>query len=172
MKPATRGFIVVAVLAGAVGVLPIARGPGYEFSLLAGLIVPSAAAITSSVEGSASSPETSLFARALRGVVIGAISAGIALVTSFGWAILGGFCDVVGGVKEKLLAAHRAGIKRVIIPDRNVKDLIDVPDEVKGEMEILSVKRMDEVLALALKDPPASIIDLAKAAQAENHPTA
>jgi ATP-dependent Lon protease len=78
----------------------------------------------------------------------------------------------IGGLKEKLLAAHRAGIKRVIIPDRNVKDLIDVPDEVKSEMEILSVKRMDEVLALALKDPPPSILDLAKAAQAENHPTA
>ena len=78
----------------------------------------------------------------------------------------------IGGVKEKLLAAHRAGIKRVIIPDRNVKDLIDVPDEVKKEMEILSVKRMDEVLALALKDPPTSITDLSKAAQAETHPTA
>jgi ATP-dependent Lon protease len=78
----------------------------------------------------------------------------------------------IGGVKEKLLAAHRAGIKRVIIPERNVKDLIDVPDEVKKEMEILSVKRMDEVLALALKDPPPSILDLAKVAQAENQPTA
>jgi ATP-dependent Lon protease len=78
----------------------------------------------------------------------------------------------IGGVKEKLLAAHRAGIKRVIIPDRNVKDLIDVPDEVKREMEILSVKRMDEVLAIALKDPPPSILDLSKAAQAETHPTA
>ena len=78
----------------------------------------------------------------------------------------------IGGVKEKLLAAHRAGIKRVIIPERNVKDLIDVPDEVKKEMEILSVKRMDEVLALALKDPPPSILDLAKAAQLETHPTA
>jgi ATP-dependent Lon protease len=73
----------------------------------------------------------------------------------------------IGGVKEKLLAAHRAGIKRVIIPDRNVKDLIDVPEEVKREMEILSVKRMDEVLALALKDPPPSIADLAKQAQLE-----
>jgi ATP-dependent Lon protease len=78
----------------------------------------------------------------------------------------------IGGVKEKLLAAHRAGIKRVIIPDRNMKDLVDVPEEVKSEMEILSVKRMDEVLALALKDPPQSIIDIAKAAQAENHPSA
>jgi ATP-dependent Lon protease len=78
----------------------------------------------------------------------------------------------IGGVKEKLLAAHRAGIKRVIIPERNVKDLIDVPEEVKKSMEILSVKRMDEVLALALKDPPPSIMALAKAAQAETQVTA
>ncbi|MCX5743237.1 MAG: AAA family ATPase, partial [Proteobacteria bacterium] len=76
----------------------------------------------------------------------------------------------IGGVKEKLLAAHRAGIKRVIIPERNMKDLIDVPEEVKKEMEIFGVKRMDEVLALALKDPPASILELAKAAIAENQP--
>ncbi len=73
----------------------------------------------------------------------------------------------IGGLKEKLLAAHRAGIKRVIIPDRNVKDLIDVPDEVKREMEIHSVKRMDEVLALALTDPPQGIKDLAALATAE-----
>jgi ATP-dependent Lon protease len=78
----------------------------------------------------------------------------------------------IGGVKEKLLAAHRAGIKRVIIPDRNVKDLVDVPEEVKGEMEILSDKRMDEVLALALKDPPQTILDIAKAAQSETTATA
>jgi ATP-dependent Lon protease len=78
----------------------------------------------------------------------------------------------IGGVKEKLLAAHRAGIRRVIIPERNVKDLIDVPEEVKREMEILSVKRMDEVLALALKDPPTSILDLAKAAKLETQVTA
>ena len=78
----------------------------------------------------------------------------------------------IGGVKEKLLAAHRAGIKRVIIPERNMKDLIDVPEEVKREMEILSVKRMDEVLALALKDPPPSIVALAKAAQLETQVTA
>ncbi len=73
----------------------------------------------------------------------------------------------IGGLKEKLLAAHRAGIKRVIIPDRNVKDLIDVPDEVKREMEIHSVKRMDEVLVLALTDPPQGIKDLAAQAAAE-----
>ncbi len=78
----------------------------------------------------------------------------------------------IGGVKEKLLAAHRAGIKRVIIPERNLKDLIDVPEEVKKEMEIIGVRRMDEVLAYALKDPPAMILELAKQAQADNQATA
>jgi ATP-dependent Lon protease len=75
----------------------------------------------------------------------------------------------IGGVKEKLLAAHRAGIKRVIIPDRNIKDLVDVPDEVKNEIEILPVKRMDEVLIQALTDPPEGIVKLVEeAAQAES----
>ena len=54
----------------------------------------------------------------------------------------------VGGIKEKLLAAHRAGLKRVIIPDRNVKDLADIPDEIREDLDIHSVKRMDEVLLL------------------------
>src|SRR5262249_37856276 len=79
----------------------------------------------------------------------------------------------VGGIKEKLLAAHRAGLKRVIIPDRNVKDLVDVPDEIKKELEIHSVKRMDEVLLLALTEPPSGIIELVEAhrakEEAENH---
>jgi hypothetical protein len=66
----------------------------------------------------------------------------------------------IGGVKEKLLAAHRAGIKRVIIPERNVKDLVDVPDEVKNEIEIIPVKRMDEVLVIALTTPPPGIVEL------------
>src|SRR6187397_406771 len=48
----------------------------------------------------------------------------------------------IGGLKEKLLAAHRAGIKRVIVPERNMKDLLDVPEEIKNELEILPVKRM------------------------------
>ena len=43
----------------------------------------------------------------------------------------------VGGIKEKVLAAHRAGIKRVIMPERNQKDVIDVPEQAKNEMEIL-----------------------------------
>jgi ATP-dependent Lon protease len=78
----------------------------------------------------------------------------------------------IGGLKEKLLAAHRAGIKRVIVPERNMKDLVDVPDEVKNAIEIFGVKRMDEVLALALKDPPASILAMAATAKAEAHPQA
>jgi ATP-dependent Lon protease len=62
-----------------------------------------------------------------------------------------------------------ARIKRVIIPDRNVKDLVDVPDEVKNEIEILPVKRMDEVLIQALTDPPEGIAKLVEeAAQAES----
>jgi ATP-dependent Lon protease len=60
----------------------------------------------------------------------------------------------IGGVKEKLLAAHRAGIKRVIIPERNIKDLVDVPDQARREMEIIPVKRMDELLGLALTELP------------------
>ena len=60
----------------------------------------------------------------------------------------------IGGLKEKLLAAHRAGIKRVIMPERNKKDLIDVPEQVKNEMEFFFVKRMDEVLPLALTEMP------------------
>ncbi len=66
----------------------------------------------------------------------------------------------VGGIKEKLLAAHRAGIKRVIVPDRNVKDLIDVPDQAKREMEIISIKRMDELLSLALTEVPEALKDV------------
>ncbi|HET6612113.1 MAG TPA: endopeptidase La [Kofleriaceae bacterium] len=73
----------------------------------------------------------------------------------------------VGGVKEKLLAAHRAGVKRVIIPERNVKDLVDIPDEVKSEIEIIPVKRMDEVLLHALTEPPRGIIDLVEDAASQ-----
>jgi ATP-dependent Lon protease len=58
----------------------------------------------------------------------------------------------VGGIKEKVLAAHRAGIKRVILPERNGKDLIDVPDEIKRELEFILVKKVDETLAAALEE--------------------
>ncbi|MEQ1569522.1 MAG: endopeptidase La [Myxococcota bacterium] len=56
----------------------------------------------------------------------------------------------VGGIKEKVLAAHRAGIKTVILPDKNRKDLIEVPDEIKAELDFKFVSRMDEVLAFVL----------------------
>ena len=61
----------------------------------------------------------------------------------------------VGGIKEKLLAAHRAGIKHVLIPDKNRRDLDDVPEDVKNEMKITLVKTMDEILPLVLEPPRA-----------------
>jgi len=60
----------------------------------------------------------------------------------------------VGGIKEKVLAAHRAGIKVVILPERNQKDLVDIPRQAREELEILFVKRVDEVLPLVLSDAP------------------
>jgi ATP-dependent Lon protease len=78
-------------------------------------------------------------------------------VAMTGEITLRGMVLPVGGIKEKLLAAHRAGIKRVIIPERNVKDLVDVPDQAKREMEIVAAKRMDEVLALALSELPEAL---------------
>jgi ATP-dependent Lon protease len=60
----------------------------------------------------------------------------------------------IGGLKEKLLAAHRGGIKKVLIPHLNAKDLIDIPQEVLKKIEVIPVKSIDEVLKIALtKDP-------------------
>jgi ATP-dependent Lon protease len=56
----------------------------------------------------------------------------------------------VGGVREKVLAAHRAGLKIVVLPERNLKDLIDMPKAVKTDLRIVPVKHMDEVLEVAL----------------------
>ena len=56
----------------------------------------------------------------------------------------------VGGVREKVLAAHRSGLKTVILPERNLKDLIDIPKKVKDDMKIVPVTQFDEVLKLAL----------------------
>jgi ATP-dependent Lon protease len=58
----------------------------------------------------------------------------------------------VGGIKEKVLAAHRAGLRTVIIPKRNEKDLDDLPAEVRNEMKVVLVDRVEEVLAAALRD--------------------
>jgi ATP-dependent Lon protease len=60
----------------------------------------------------------------------------------------------IGGVKEKTLAAHRAGIKRVLLPERNKADLEEVPKEVRDELEFVFVNKLDEVLAAALEAMP------------------
>jgi ATP-dependent Lon protease len=65
----------------------------------------------------------------------------------------------IGGLKEKLLAAHRGGIKLVLIPEENVKDLIDIPDNVKNAIEIVPVRWIDKVLELALERKPEAIPD-------------
>jgi ATP-dependent Lon protease len=96
-------------------------------------------------------------------------SAGVGMVTSIISAIteipvdknvamtgeitLRGLVLPIGGLKEKLLAAHRAGIKKVLIPIENKKDLIEVPKTVKDCMEIIPVKNIDEVLKVALTKP-------------------
>ena len=96
-------------------------------------------------------------------------SAGVGMVTSIISAIteipvdknvamtgeitLRGLVLPIGGLKEKLLAAHRAGIKKVLIPIENKKDLIEVPKTVKDSIEIITVKNVDEVLKIALTKP-------------------
>ena len=62
----------------------------------------------------------------------------------------------VGGIKEKLHAAHRAGIRTILMPARNAPDLDDVPGDVLSELKIHLVKRVDEILALVLEPPVAS----------------
>ena len=100
-------------------------------------------------------------------------SAGIAMVTSIvsmlteapirrdvamtGEVTLRGNVLPIGGLKEKLLAALRGGIKTVIIPIENVKDLAEIPDNVKKDLEILPVKTVDEVLKVALSEKLKSI---------------
>ncbi len=68
----------------------------------------------------------------------------------------------IGGLKEKMLAAHRAGIQTFLMPKRNAKDLVDVPEKVK-EMKIVEVEHMDEVLDLALVSQPVHVHDQAPA---------
>src|SRR3546814_610092 len=65
----------------------------------------------------------------------------------------------IGGLKEKLLAAHRGGIKTVMIPEENVKDLADIPDNVKNHIEIIPVRWIDRVLEVALQHMPTPLSD-------------
>lgn len=102
-------------------------------------------------------------------------SAGIAIATAI-TSVLTGIpvrCDVamtgeitlrgevlpIGGLKEKLLAAHRGGIKSVLIPQENVKDLAEIPEEVKNAIEITPVRWFDEVLERALERKPEPLVD-------------
>ncbi len=64
----------------------------------------------------------------------------------------------IGGLKEKLLAALRGGLQKVLIPEENVKDLADIPASVRNGLEIVPVSRMDEVLKHALVRAPTPIV--------------
>ena len=65
----------------------------------------------------------------------------------------------IGGLKEKLLAAHRGGIKTVLIPEQNVKDLAEIPDNVKNKLEIVPVRWIDKVLEIALERMPEPVVE-------------
>lgn len=80
-----------------------------------------------------------------------AVKPGIAMT---GEITLRGEVLPIGGLKEKLLAAHRGGIKTVLIPEGNVKDLAEIPDNVKNKLEIVPVRWIDKVLELALERAP------------------
>ena len=67
---------------------------------------------------------------------------------------LRGYVTAIGGLKEKLLAALRSGMKTVLIPKENEKDLADVPDKVKKNLEIIPVNTIEEVLLQALLEVP------------------
>ena len=102
-------------------------------------------------------------------------SAGIAMTTAFVSALTGipvradvamtgeitlrGEVTAIGGLKEKLLAAHRGGIRTVMIPEENAKDLQDIPENVKNHLEIIPVKWIDRVLELALERMPTALAE-------------
>jgi ATP-dependent Lon protease len=77
----------------------------------------------------------------------------------------------IGGLKEKLLAAHRGGIKTVLIPEENVKDLQEIPDNVKQSLEILPVRWVEKVLELALERSPTPLTEEELAAKPAEAPT-
>jgi ATP-dependent Lon protease len=102
-------------------------------------------------------------------------SAGAAMTTAFVSALTGipvrgdvamtgeitlrGEVTAIGGLKEKLLAALRGGIKTVLIPEENAKDLQDIPENVKNSLEIVPVRWIDKVLEIALERAPTPLPD-------------
>ena len=102
---------------------------------------------------SAGAAMTTAFVSALTGIPVRAD------VAMTGEITLRGEVTGIGGLKEKLLAAHRGGIKTVIIPEDNVKDLQDIPENVKSNLEIIPVKWIDQVLEVALQSLPQPLPD-------------
>ena len=70
----------------------------------------------------------------------------------------------IGGLKEKLLAAHRGGITKVLIPEENEKDLAEIPNNIKAKLEIIPVRWIDEVLDVALAHQPTPLPKKSQAA--------
>ena len=100
---------------------------------------------------SAGAAMTTAFVSALTGIPV---RANVAMT---GEITLRGEVTAIGGLKEKLLAAHRGGITTVIIPEENVKDLADIPENVKNKLEIVPVKWIDRVLEVALERVPEAL---------------
>ena len=102
---------------------------------------------------SAGAAMTTAFVSALTGIPVRAD------VAMTGEITLRGEVTGIGGLKEKLLAAHRGGVKTVIIPEENVKDLQDIPENAKSHLEIVPVKWIDQVLEIALERMPQPLPD-------------
>ena len=102
---------------------------------------------------SAGAAMTTAFVSALTGIPV---KANVAMT---GEITLRGEVTAIGGLKEKLLAAHRGGITTVLIPEENVKDLQDIPENVKNNLEIVPVRWIDRVLELALESAPQPLPD-------------
>ena len=102
---------------------------------------------------SAGAAMTTAFVSALTGIPV---RANVAMT---GEITLRGEVTAIGGLKEKLLAAHRGGITTVIIPEENVKDLQEIPENVKNKLEIVPVKWIDRVLEVALETVPQPLPD-------------
>jgi len=102
---------------------------------------------------SAGAAMTTAFVSALTGIPVRAD------VAMTGEITLRGEVTAIGGLKEKLLAAHRGGIKTVMIPEDNVKDLQEIPENVKNHLEIVPVRWIDRVLEVALEKVPEALPD-------------
>ena len=111
---------------------------------------------------SAGAAMTTAFVSALTGIPVRAD------VAMTGEITLRGEVTAIGGLKEKLLAAHRGGIKTVMIPEENVKDLQDIPENVKNQLEIVPVRWIDRVLEVALESMPVPLPDEEPAAAAKS----